>query len=426
MSRLDGWREGRRALYANQGLGQLGHGVASPFVPYYAARLGATTADLGWLQAFTNLFPNLLQYPWGRMSDRVGRRVPFIVLGTVLSASLFLLVAASASPWQLILVILVQSIALSIVAPNWSALLGERSRFGKRGYFFGRISRAGGVASLIGTLLAIVIVLQFPETSAEGFHLGFLIAAATVAASGLVMLLVRERRWTSAAGPPLAVDPASDAERRADFLHFTKVQSFYNFFMSFAWPLIPITVANVLGASNLDIVMIVVVSQLSTIVLQSQVGRLLDRVGPVALIQASRFLFVLVPLAYALAPNLLVIYVVSAVMGVPTAIVNVAFNAYVLDLAPPKKHAEYFGIFNGAIGIVTFAGTLIGGYLAHVLAGVWPGNLWAALFVVYMISFVGRGVGAFWTLRIRDPAKYPEPIDNVLRRFNEYLVNGRR
>ncbi|HEV8595555.1 MAG TPA: MFS transporter, partial [Thermoplasmata archaeon] len=110
-------KEGRRPLYANQAVGQFGNGLSAPFVPYYATRLGATTADLGWLQAFNNLWPNILQYPWARLGDRTGRRVPFIVLGTILSASLFLLIAASASPWQLILVVMFQAIAISMVAP---------------------------------------------------------------------------------------------------------------------------------------------------------------------------------------------------------------------------------------------------------------------------------------------------------------------
>ena len=69
---LSRWREGRRPLYANQAIGQFSSGLAAPFVPYYATRIGATTADLGWFSAFNNLFPNLLQLPWGRLSDRVG------------------------------------------------------------------------------------------------------------------------------------------------------------------------------------------------------------------------------------------------------------------------------------------------------------------------------------------------------------------
>ena len=409
-------------------MNQFSHGLAAPFVPYYATRLGATTADLGWLQAFTNLFPNLLQYPWGRLSDRVGRRIPFIVLGAVLAGSMFLLIAASASPWQLILVVLVQAIAVSLIGPSWSALLGERTAFGRRGRIFGSVSLVGGVASLVGTALAAVIVFRAPQTEAHPFQLPFAIAAVAGIASGIVLLIVREGRRPAPRERPPTPDTAADRERRADFLYFVKVQSLYNFFMSIAWPLIPITVAVVLGASNLDIVMITVVTALSAVVLQSQVGRLLDEVGPAALIKVSRVLFVVVPLAYGLAPNLLVVYLVAVAMGVPTAIVNIAFNAYILDVAPPQKHAEYFGLFNGAIGIVTFAGTLVGGYLASALQAVWAVPV--ALLAVYLLSATGRAAGALLCLRIQDPAKYPESAGEVWQRFEHHLrddrANGRR
>src|SRR2546427_7305700 len=422
---LTRWREGHPPLYANQAVGQFGSGLSAPFVPYYATRLGATTADLGWLQAFNNLFPNLLQLPWGRLSDRVGRRVPFIVVGSIVSASLFLLIAASASPWQLILIVMVQAIAVSIVAPNWGALLGEKTDRGRRGRFFGSMSMVGGVASLGGTLLAAFLVFRAPENAAHSFQLPFVIAAIVGIAAGLVLLLVREGKALAAnAGATEATDPVRDGERHRDFLFFTRGQTFYNFFMSFSWPLIPITVAVVLRASNLDIVMITVVTAVSTIALQTQVGRLLDRVGPVTLIQASRFLFILVPLAYGLANSLLWVYIISALMGVPSAIVNVAFNAYILDVAPPKKHAEYFGLFNGAIGVVTFAGSLIAGYAAKFLDAA-LGNLWLALLAVYMVSLAGRLVGAVLTLRIRDPAAYPESMNDVWRRFPRDFVNGR-
>ncbi len=418
-------REGGRPLYANQAVGQLGNGLAAPFVPYYATRLGATTADLGWLSAFGNLFPNVLQYPWARLSDRVGRRVPFIVFGTILSASLLLLIAASASPWQLILVVMVQAIAVSMVAPNWSALLGDRTSFGKRGRFFGRLSVVGGVASLGGTLLAAFILFNQPQTEAHPFQLPFVIAAFVGIGSALVLLLVKEGKGLAAdGGSPTKIDPGLERTRRADFLYFTKVQAFYFFFMALAWPLIPITTAIVLGGSNLDIVMITVVGAVATIFAQSQVGRLLDRVGPAALIKASRFLFVLVPLAYGFATNLLWIYVVTALMGIPAAIANIAFNAYILDVAPPKKHAAYFGLFNGALGLASFGGSLLGGYAAHALLGLWPGNLWLALFVVYMVCLAGRAAGAYLTLGIRDPATYPEAADAVWRRFHTTFANG--
>ena len=259
-------REGRRPLFANQGVGQFSHGMAGPFVPYYATRLGATTADLGWLQAFSNLFPNVLQMPWAWLSDRVGRRVPFLVLGGALSSLLFLFMAASVSPWQLILVVALQAIATSMVVPNWSALLGEKTGFQGRGRVFGNLSVVGGIAGLLGTLVAAWIVFQSPPTAASAFQLPFLLAAGVGVGASFVLVLVRESPKAAAKRATAHPEPV-DAERRADFLYFVKAQSFYNFFMSLAWPLIPITVAVVLRASNLDIVMITVTSVLSTIVL---------------------------------------------------------------------------------------------------------------------------------------------------------------
>ncbi|MFQ6061195.1 MAG: hypothetical protein ACE5KV_07905 [Thermoplasmata archaeon] len=40
-------RKSHRPLYGNQMATSLSNGLAMPFIPYYAARLGATSIDLG-------------------------------------------------------------------------------------------------------------------------------------------------------------------------------------------------------------------------------------------------------------------------------------------------------------------------------------------------------------------------------------------
>lgn len=59
-------------MTSNQVGVNLGKGMADPYVPYLAYGLGATPAELGWLQAFTNLFPAVMQVPWGKLSDFLG------------------------------------------------------------------------------------------------------------------------------------------------------------------------------------------------------------------------------------------------------------------------------------------------------------------------------------------------------------------
>lgn len=48
-------------------------------------------------------------------------------------------------------------------------------------------------------------------------------------------------------------------------------------------------------------------------------------------------------------------------MGVGMAITNVAFAGFILDIAPSNQRSEYFAVHNAAVGIVTFAGSLLGG-----------------------------------------------------------------
>ncbi|MCK4443613.1 MAG: hypothetical protein KAW09_03650, partial [Thermoplasmata archaeon] len=48
-------QKSHRPLYANQTVQNLSNGLAMPFIPYYAARLGATSVELGLLQALRNL-----------------------------------------------------------------------------------------------------------------------------------------------------------------------------------------------------------------------------------------------------------------------------------------------------------------------------------------------------------------------------------
>ena len=61
-----------------------GMGMVNPFIGPYAVQLGASPSEMGWFQSFANLGNNVLQIFWGRLSDKLGRRVPFLVLGNLI------------------------------------------------------------------------------------------------------------------------------------------------------------------------------------------------------------------------------------------------------------------------------------------------------------------------------------------------------
>jgi MFS family permease len=55
--------------------------MVSPFMGDYAQKLGVTSTEMGWFQSSANLSNNMMQVFWGRLSDRLGRRIPSLIGG---------------------------------------------------------------------------------------------------------------------------------------------------------------------------------------------------------------------------------------------------------------------------------------------------------------------------------------------------------
>ena len=109
--------------------------------------------------------------------------------------------------------------------------------------------------------------------------------------------------------------------------------------------------------------------------------------------------FITVPLVYAIAPNIETLIVLGAFWGIVNAFGSASVTSYLLDVSPQELRGSYTAVYNLVIGIVTFVGSLIGGYLSDFTIGAF--GLVTGLFTVYMISPVGRTIGAglHFTLR---------------------------
>ncbi|UCD92423.1 MAG: MFS transporter [Methanobacteriota archaeon] len=414
-------RKAHRPLYANQTVSSLSNGLAMPYIPFYATRLGATSAELGWLQAFRNLFPNIMQLPWGSLSDRLKTRIPFLILGGWISSIMFLFIAFSVSPSLLILLVAVQSFAISMMIPTWSALLGEKVGKGHRGYVFSRIVMVSVAAALVGNLLTGVMVINGPPDATWVFQYPFI--AAMILGILATVFLFRIPAKEPTKEEEEKVTEEEEWKRKRDFRYLVTFQLFYMFFMSMLWPLMPKTTVDIIGADNLEIVLLTVVGSVSILAVQMQIGRLQDRVGPGVLIKLSRFMLVPVPLVYAFATEMWHLYVLNIVAGAGIAIINISFTTYLLDVAPASKTARYFAIFNAGMGIVTFVGSVSAGYLADHFTVMY--GLWTGLFIVYMVSTVGRLIGSIFFLKLKPSRRYPETLHDVLPRISRILHLGR-
>jgi len=388
-----------RLLGANQAAYSYGNNAAVPFFSYYLIRLGAGAFHLGVLSALQNLLTNAVQFPSAYLSDKMGKRLPFIAAGLGISGVMLLLITLFTNLWVIIFLICIQAAAISIYFPSWSAMMGDKIKGGDRGFVLSEIAEASIIAGIMGAVSALVFLSLSSGMSASSFRLPFIVGAFSFFLAVLFTSMAKEvkRKCVKRVTKVSELDP--------NFKHLMKIQCAYNLFMSFSWPLFPLTIAKVLDASNTDIAFLTLIPMVATALVQPFIGKAMDRTGPVWLIQASRFIFVAVPFVYAFAPDIRVIFALCVAEGISNAMINVAFTAYILDSSPPKARAEYFAYYNLGIGIVTFIGALVGGMATIVLLNYY--ELWTAMLIVYMFSGAGRFATSLLFLGLKDSKDYP-------------------
>lgn len=408
-------------MYSNQVGVNLGKGLADPYVPYLALEIGAGAAELGWLQAFINLFPAVMQVPWGKLSDFLGRRMPFLIIGGVLSFMLYFFMVGAVNAWQLIIMVAIQMFIGSMMIPTWSALVGDVTTIKNRGSVMSRFFVAATIAYVVGTLLGGAMI-KSTGSAMERFAMPFFIAGIAGILGSILLYEVMEKKRRMYASPKTLFKFGlksfifiSDLRENKHFRNLVVLNTTFNFLMSIIWPILILTYVDVLHASAWELGIISVTSTGATLFFQTKVGKLLDLTGPMPLILISRFSFIFYPIVLALATAVWHIYLLNLALGFGTAMANVAFFAYILDVAPEEKRGEYFAVYNTLIGLATFVGSIIGGYLAWYFQDYYAGDLILALGALYAISAIGRLAGSIWFLKLKDPVKYPTTMTAIVK-----------
>jgi len=416
-----------KPLYARSLLGSFGTGAAGPFMDVYAIRLGASSSDMGWFQSVIHLSSNVFQVPWGKLTDRVGRKVPFLVVGGLISAVLWLPMLFVLSAKQLILLMAIQAIIGSMTIPAWAALIGKMASVSTRGVATASINLWATIGSLCSTLLSGYIMITLSGGVHQIFFIPFLIAAFCGIVASFMSLLIRERpRPIKKGGSAIfgILDVAKQIKQAPDFSRYCLLTVVVEFFLSLSWPLFSITRIRILGLSLFEIALLQVTVMLFTVVFQLWSGKLVDRVGRKPLILASRIPLIFVPITYAFAPNVYYLLLIHGIIGVCQAFWNTASLAYLLDVTHESHRGSFVAFYNLTIGITAFAGSLTSGYLSEYLGLIF--GIALSLQIVYVISAIGRGIGALAYTSLREPYKYPSTLKEELQKTLQGQWNRER
>ena len=392
-------------LYVRSIVNSLGSGMVSPFMGAYAVKLGASPSEMGWFQSSSNLSNNVMQVFWGRLSDRLRRRIPFIVFGSLLISGLWIPMMFVTDASHLIILLVIQALLGSMATPAWTALIGDLVPSLKLGRVNASVNLWASIGSLIATLASGMIMIRIAGTPQEILFVPFVVAIVCGVMSSFVMLYIKEKKNGEKLN--LVKNLKSDftsilgyAEKTPNFVKYCYVEGLFQFFMSISWPLISITQIEVLNASMLDIALLTVVQSFVTIIFQRWAGRLADSMGRKPLIVFFRLSLITVPIVYAFSPNIITVIAISTFWGFTTALGQASMTAYLLDISPKEYRGSFVAMFNLVVGVTTFFGSLVGGYLSNYTIGVF--GLILGLQIAYIVSLAGRAISATLYLTLRE------------------------
>lgn len=392
-------REKLRLMYGRAFASSLSNSMVTPFIYVYAARIGASPGEIGWMHSFNNLFVSSLQVPWGRLSDMLGRRVSIIVVASIAASLIWIPMALTAEPKTFLILVALYFFLSSAAVPAWNALLREATQPSSRSIVISNMN----IASLLGSLVATAFSGWLIDYSGGSLLAPSLIAVSVSLSGSLILLMIREDRIRETSFKSImSVFKISDIpgliNESSDFKFFLKMSALQGFFMSYAWPLFTITTASILNLSMTEVGAISVIQTIATLIAQPFMGRLAAVKGKKPLIVLYYVSLTAVPLAYCFAQGFLHLAILSVYLGIMLSVGNATILPYILDVIPEDRVGELTSIYNMITGISHFAGSAVGGNVDEFISLHIGRRL--SLQIGYFISAAGRFASGLFFIRM--------------------------
>lgn len=331
----------------------LGAYMRLPLVPLFASDLGATTVQVGMINACFMFAAAILSLPLGLVSDRLGRK-RLIVTGMAISGLTSLSLLLVRTPFQVGAIYLFSGIGLACFSPSMMSYVGDVSppQFLGRAYGWYTSSLYLGMAAGPGLGGAI---------AAGGFRTAFFFSAAIIAAG----LLMGGPRLPT---PPVVIRPAS-LSLAADFREIVGNRTVLacwiaTFFSTYAWGALfaffPLY-AREAGISVTHTGLIFTCQAAANAVFRIPIGHLSDRTGKrEQYIVAGCLLFALCIALVGVFRDAVPLYLLFAGMGGGMAAAFTAIGAALSEAVPTRVRGLAMGGYNTCIygGFAVSAATL--------------------------------------------------------------------
>ena len=329
-----------------------------PVTPIFLSGvLGASMAIIGLIEGLAELTAGFLKGYFGFLSDKIGKRSIFVVLGYSLSALSKPLPGLLPNTITVLFSRVTDRIGKGIRTSPRDALLGSYSDSNNSGAIFGFHRGMDTLGAVFGPLIALLLLNIY----SNNFRLVFLIAFVPSLAAIGVSLIIKDRKIETAQRSrklfPLAFWKEAPKEYKILTILFTL------FSLVNSSDVFLILRSKDISHSTSAAILVYVFYNLVYASASYPVGILADKVGKKNIFVAGLLIFSGVYIGFGLSSGIGIIWGLFFFYGMYAAFSEGVLKAWVSDLVPDNKRASAIGLITMLSSFSMMLGSIVTGIL---------------------------------------------------------------
>jgi len=309
-------------------------GLFIVFLPLYLVEVKGATLPIALTILSIAWVPSSLIGPWmGRLSDRAGRRKPFLLAGEAAAFPLFLAIVWA--PGYLVAGALFVSaeLALAIGGPAYTAYVADVTQIDERGMGYGLLNATSNAGAVVGFVLAGIVTYWYGLQALFPF-----VVIMMIGVLGVVVFVVPDVRVEI----PRERRPLREMKNVVTFSFAVSIRAigsgavaaFYGF------------LAAALGANSIEISIVAIAGLVTGALTGVPLGRAVDRLGEIRAIWYGTVLTLASYGIFMFSATWSETVPAQAVRNAGLSLLGPGMNAWVTRMAPPGQRAEYLGVFS--------------------------------------------------------------------------------
>ena len=317
-----------------------------PVMPLYLKHIGYTAVFIGILEGVAEAVAGLSKSYFGKLSDTMGKRLPFVQLGYAFSAISKPMLAIFVYPWWIFISRTIDRLGKGIRTGARDALLNEECSPANKGRVFGFHRSMDTLGAVFGPAIALIYLFFFPNNYTTLFLIAFIPGLLAIVST----LLIKEKVKPILAGiRPLKVNFFAFATywRKSPAPYKKLVTGLLLFALFNSSDVFLLLKMKESGLDDSATIAIYIFYNLVYALLAYPLGILADKIGLKRIFLLGLLIFVIVYTGFALNDNLTIFMVLFFLYGAYAAATEGISKAWLVTMVDKDETATAIGSYSG-------------------------------------------------------------------------------